>query len=399
MKTKVFVTDGIAPSSPSVIESLASHGYEVHCGEEFYWNASFFSRYTNKAVIYPSPEKKPDDFISFLSDYLEKHNIEYLIPLRCSSIETILLNKERLPRSVKYLLPDYQNWLKAEFKHQTLSIAADINFPMPKTIFKMNIDYKMVKEQLGETFIVKVSRSSGARGIITIKSEDEFNRIQTKLLSDSTPFVYQEWIPAGGRSFNASYLFDQNGIPVTGFLMEKIRQYPMKGGSTSFAKGIKNEKLLSRGRELLKKLDWKGVAEIEYIQDPRDGEYKLMEINPRFWNPTLLAIKSGIDYPKHIMDILEEGNLIFPEDYRTDISFSFFPYELLNFVNSFDFRALRPLFPFGKNIDVFFKLHDLPLFFGFIAQSLFLLINKRKEFVNREYLNSNSGKKDDKAYK
>ncbi len=393
MKTKVFVTDGISPATPSIIESLAKNGYEVYCGEEFYWNASFFSRYLKKAVIYPSPEKEPEKYIDFLLDYLKSNDIHYLIPVRCPSFEQIIKNKNKFFPDIKFLAPELEDWLKAEFKHETLKIADQINFPMPKTLFDEKLDYKSIGEKLGNDFIIKVSRSSGARGILPIHSEEDLEYHKKHLTESGSEFVFQEWIPQGGRSFNASYLFDFDGNARTGFLMEKIRQYPIKGGSTSFAMGIENDELLSIGEELLKGLNWKGVAEVEYIQDPRDGKYKLMEINPRFWNPTLLAIKAGIDYPKYIMDILTGHNGEINKKYRTDVSFSFLPYEILNFLNSFKISSLRSLIPFGKNFDVFYKLNDIPLFFGFIFQSFYLLKKKRREFVSRDSKKLYSGDK------
>jgi hypothetical protein len=53
-------------------------------------------------------------------------------------------------------------------------------------------------------------------------------------------------------------------------------------------------RLLNNAEKLLKKLGWWGSVSVGTIRDPRDGLYKLMEINPRFsrsmWNRTELGI-------------------------------------------------------------------------------------------------------------
>jgi predicted ATP-grasp superfamily ATP-dependent carboligase len=54
---------------------------------------------------------------------------------------------------------------------------------------------------------------------------------------------------------------------------------------------------LDQAARLLKKLEWYGVAMVEFKVDPRDGIAKLLEINPRFWGSLALAIYSGIDFP------------------------------------------------------------------------------------------------------
>jgi predicted ATP-grasp superfamily ATP-dependent carboligase len=48
---------------------------------------------------------------------------------------------------------------------------------------------------------------------------------------------------------------------------------------------------------LLKELQWAGVADVEFMIDPRDGTPKLMEINPRFWSSLYLALECGVDFP------------------------------------------------------------------------------------------------------
>ena len=54
---------------------------------------------------------------------------------------------------------------------------------------------------------------------------------------------------------------------------------------------------------------------MEYLQDPRTGEYKLIEINPRTWLWVGLAKESGVDYAKMIYDYV---NGIEPQKYVAD---------------------------------------------------------------------------------
>lgn len=379
---KVFVTDGISPATPAIIESLKRNGYYTVCGEEFKWNTSFFSKFCNKRIIYPSVENDKDKFLKFMIDFIKVNEIEYFIPVRCPIIEIVLQNREKFDNITKILLPNYNSWLIAEYKHKTLELAYSIGLSIPKTIFDNNIPFENIKEQLGIPFIIKVSRSSGARGVKKISNEIEFKEIKKDLDIKKQQYFFQEYIKIN-KSFNASYIFDTDNNCKASFLMEKVRQYPINAGSTSYAKFAINNDLVQEGRRLLEKLNWVGVAEIEYVEDLKDGNIKLLEINPRFWNPTLLAIKSGINFPKYIIDLLNNENIDMKATLNKEVTFTFLPYEILNFVSSPQLSKLRSLIPWGDNYDVFFRYDDLSRFLGFIVQSIYLILTKYKKFIKR----------------
>jgi predicted ATP-grasp superfamily ATP-dependent carboligase len=48
---------------------------------------------------------------------------------------------------------------------------------------------------------------------------------------------------------------------------------------------------------LLKSLDWKGIAMVEWKIDVATQRPMLMEINPRFWGSLELAVRAGVDFP------------------------------------------------------------------------------------------------------
>ena len=51
------------------------------------------------------------------------------------------------------------------------------------------------------------------------------------------------------------------------------------------------------GSVLLKEIGYYGLSEVEFKKDPRDGRYKLLEINARTWLWHSLAIRCGVDFP------------------------------------------------------------------------------------------------------
>jgi predicted ATP-grasp superfamily ATP-dependent carboligase len=55
--------------------------------------------------------------------------------------------------------------------------------------------------------------------------------------------------------------------------------------------------LLAPGRRMLRALDFHGFANIEFKRDPRDGQYKIIEVNARHNLSALLAVRCGVNFP------------------------------------------------------------------------------------------------------
>jgi len=55
--------------------------------------------------------------------------------------------------------------------------------------------------------------------------------------------------------------------------------------------------LLETGRRVISALDYTGFACTEFKRDPRNGQFKLMEVNGRHNLSTLLAVGCGINFP------------------------------------------------------------------------------------------------------
>jgi predicted ATP-grasp superfamily ATP-dependent carboligase len=47
----------------------------------------------------------------------------------------------------------------------------------------------------------------------------------------------------------------------------------------------------------LKEINYYGLAEIEFKRDPRDGKYKLLDVNARTWGFHVLGFAAGVDFP------------------------------------------------------------------------------------------------------
>src|SRR5262249_44867977 len=66
-----------------------------------------------------------------------------------------------------------------------------------------------------------------------------------------------------------------------GFTRGKLRSYPVFAGPTTLGKSITNEPLRQQAEALLQAISYGGISDLDFRLDTRDGQYKLLDFNPR----------------------------------------------------------------------------------------------------------------------
>ncbi|MFC1407995.1 ATP-grasp domain-containing protein [Streptacidiphilus sp. N1-12] len=99
----------------------------------------------------------------------------------------------------------------------------------------------------------------------------------------SAPSVLvQECIPAGQAEDWITHLYcaADGGPPIvlTGL---KIRSWPPNAGVTTRARALANPVLAEQAAEFCRRVGYRGVADLDWRLDRRDGQYKLVDFNPR----------------------------------------------------------------------------------------------------------------------
>jgi predicted ATP-grasp superfamily ATP-dependent carboligase len=94
----------------------------------------------------------------------------------------------------------------------------------------------------------------------------------------------------------ASYI-DRSGEILASMTSRKLRQDPPRYGQGRVTKSERVTDVDELSRRLLRELGYYGFSEIEWKYDPRDDQYKLIEINPRFIFYTALCTSCGINFP------------------------------------------------------------------------------------------------------
>jgi len=339
-KIKVLVTDAGYKHTLGAVRSLGKAGYYVIAMDSHKFAQSFFSRYCREKIISPSP-KKEKEFIAFLKIYLQKNSTDVLLPIGYNSTVAISRNKNELLPFTHIPVADYETLMIAADKDKTLDFAKKLGIPIP-------CQYRNFNEIERFPIVIKGIFESG--NIIYVNSRMDLNKIAVN------NGIIQEYIPGEGFGFYA--LFNRGTVKAI-FMHKRIREYPITGGASTCAISIFNEELMKYGLKILQSLNWHGVAMVEFKKDSRDGKFKLMEINPKFWGSLDLSIASGVDFPRLLVEMAINGDVNPVFHYSQDIKFRWpFPDDFLHFLANP--KSIRDIFieSFNKNTKSNIQIDD-----------------------------------------
>ncbi len=108
--------------------------------------------------------------------------------------------------------------------------------------------------------------------------------------------MLQERIPGGDDClWTVGSYIGRDGRPLGVFCGRKLLQMPAGVGTCRVGEAIWDEDAVDCALRLLRELGFHGISQVEFKRDPRDGVFKLMEVNARLWQWHGLAADCGVD--------------------------------------------------------------------------------------------------------
>lgn len=95
--------------------------------------------------------------------------------------------------------------------------------------------------------------------------------------------------------FSVCGYFDAASRPTVSYVARKVRQDPRGFGVGTYVELVEDPGLLEPTHRLLQRLNFTGIAEVEYRRDARTGSFKLIEVNARAWTQNKLGAYAGHD--------------------------------------------------------------------------------------------------------
>lgn len=376
---KVLLIDGSSKQILPFMKALHELGCVVATYNSSKLDVGYTSKYANKRILaYFNPEDEEGTYKAIKEEITKKSEYDVVVPANDFTAIILSKHKEELERHAKIMVNDWEIFELASDKLKTMRICMENNIPCPYTFILEN-PRDIERKKLMFPLVIKPRTSHSAQGFEVIKSLNEFDERLPQIIKEYGPVVIQDYIPHAGKQYQAEMVVDKYGNLKSCVIMDKLRWYPLDGGSSTLNVTIHDEKIKEICKNLMKATKWRGYAEIDFIQDPRDNSIKVMEINPRLNRTFKICFESGVNIGKQMMcDIFDYP---VPEymNYTDNVYIRFFHMDLLWFFASKErFRSNPSFFSFRNTKDLVFSWGDLKPFLTFSIQSAFELRHKMK---------------------
>lgn len=362
---KVLITNAEYEHTLSIIRSMAKGGINIIAASRYRLAPSFYSRYVKKSYLYTPPLKNQEKFISDLIKIIKKEKPDVLLPVGTESTLIVSKYKDKLKNLIKIPFSNYSQMIKAHNKFQAMKLAEEVKVPHPRTFVIDSTKFLdkiinelgfplMVKARLGTGLFARAnSKQELIERIKEIGSEDSSEGI----VEGKNPII-QEFIP--GEIHDACVLLNYGKLRAA-LTQKRIRTFPIDGGPGILNETTDEPKLIDYANRLLSKINYHGVAQVEFIIDKRDNQSKLIEINPKIWGTTSLSIVAGINFPLLACKMAMEGDIEPIWKYRVGVRYKrTFP-NLIPYLKQSKNKiqdALDLLNCFGKNTYCNFSIRD-----------------------------------------
>jgi D-aspartate ligase len=211
----------------------------------------------------------------------EKLERYYHIPMASLDVAEILLNKKKFFQMLqKQKIPHAQTFFPID-EAELESISKDVRYPC------------MVKPIHSESFRFEFKTKS-----FRADSSKELIEGYNKSVGKNQEAIIQEIIPGPASCmYGLNAYYDKTGTPDGVFMYRRIREWPHDFGNGCTIESVKVPELKEIIDPLTKKIGYYGIVDAEFKKDPRNNEFKLIEINARCWMQVSLPARCGSNIP------------------------------------------------------------------------------------------------------
>jgi len=273
-----------------IFRSLGRLGVPVYAVEDGQSSPPLRSRYCRGVfhwdVRTAAPPVSTASLLS-IADQFTQHPV--LIPTDDTTAALVQENAEQLQQAYRFLLLPPGLMHRLSSKRELFFLCRECGYPTPEARFPQSrAEILRLLEKAVFPIALKGVDDRAVLGQSKIvmriaQTADELLRYYDTLDSQQQKNVMlQEYIPGEADSvwmFNG--YFNERSECLAAFVGRKLRQRPVRTGITTLGICLPNEVVERPIRALLTSLGYRGIVDIGCRCDARDGQYKLLDVNPR----------------------------------------------------------------------------------------------------------------------
>ena len=269
------------------------------------YSVSIFSRYVNRVIRVPDL-KNEQAAVDAILDVGRRAGLKdwILFPTRDENVAAFSIHRDRLSELFRVTTPPWETVRWVWDKNNTYQLAEKLGIPVPHTWNPRNADdlpalYPRlplaVKPAVKENFFY----ATGAKAW-RAETPEQLLELYHRAAQDIRPeeILIQEIIPGDGHRQVSYCAFFRDGQAHSVLLARRLRQHPREfGRAATYVETVDLPEIEELSERFLRAINFYGLVEVEFKQDPRDSQYKLLDVNARAWGFHGLGRVAGVDFP------------------------------------------------------------------------------------------------------
>lgn len=310
-------------STLTIARSLAASHYIVDVASTCESPLAAYSNAVSKHYQYPDPLLAEDKFLDWLQRHLQSTHYDLVMPVTERSLVPLWNYRERFCNT-RLAMADKKSLKLVLDKSETFKLAERLGVCTPQSLYISDIgELSDLADELSYPVVVKPSHSVSGHGEGYSKRNVSYADSEHSLYQQCeaclrhSPVILQSYFRGLGAGVE---LVAKDGDILYSFQHIRLHEVPLTGGGSSFRVSSEVEPvLLEATSRLIQELRWDGVAMVEFKWNPDTREYRLMEINGRFWGSLPLAVAAGADFAAMQAELFLTGGLSEYPAYRRGV--------------------------------------------------------------------------------
>lgn len=285
----------------AVARTLGRLGVPVYGVVEDAYTPLAMSRYLSKAFVWDSSPTDPESFVKAMS-VIGKFIARPAIIILMDDLSAVFVAENATSLTRWFIIPPVPPKLPRQLANKACfhALCAEIGIPLARSVVPYSWDdVRAFTESTKFPVVVKAAeqwlplKDTFVTKIIPTP-EELFSLCENYDYEGRQRLIIQEHIPGDDWICHGYYNSEKN-ISVT-FTGRKLRSYPPDAGSTALSLSLDNEALRGASEKLLKAVAYSGIIDMDWRKDERDGQYKILDCNPRVGqNFRMFENSAGID--------------------------------------------------------------------------------------------------------
>ena len=287
-----------------IVRSLGQQNVPVYIIDNEH-SIARFSRYATRtfAVNDLRDEKQTVDTVLEIG---RREGLEgwVLYPTRDETVAAFARYRPLLSEFFRVPTPNWDSIQWVWDKRNTYRLARELAIPTPRTwnplqledLDRIDGDFPLALKPAIKEHFFYATKAKAWRANNRSELRELFERASAQVQPGE--IMIQDLIPGGGTQQFAYCAFFKEGRAIGSMVARRSRQHPPEfGRASTFVETVDMPVLEEMSERFLRAINYYGLVEVEYKLDPRDGQFKLLDVNGRTWGYHTLGASAGVDFP------------------------------------------------------------------------------------------------------